>query len=162
MDDLDRLVLAALQKDGRQTIVSLARSLRLSPSAMLQRVKRLENDGCIRGYRAVVDPTCVGLGQQAVIAIQVRHTRNALENFERGIMKVEGIKSCYRVSGRYDYVLRAALEDVAHVGLMTKHEIAAIDGVSRIETMLVFAAVKSDDGWPAERELIARKEHLSP
>jgi Lrp/AsnC family leucine-responsive transcriptional regulator len=147
VDELDQLILAALQKDGRQTIVNLAKSLGLSPSATLQRVRRLENSGCIRGYQAVVDPACLGLGQQAVIAVQVRHSTNALDRFERGILKVDGVKSCYRVSGHYDYILHAALRDVAHVGLMTKHEIAAIDGVSRIETMFVFATVKSDNGW---------------
>jgi Lrp/AsnC family leucine-responsive transcriptional regulator len=162
VDDLDRLVLVALQKDGRQTIVNLGQSLGLSPSAMLQRVKRLEREGFIRGYQDIVDPTRLGLGQQALIAIQVRHTNNALERFERGIMRVDGVKSCYRVSGRYDYVLRAALQDVAHVGLMTKHEIAAIDGVARIETMIVFATVKSDDGWPTERTLNIAEDDVSP
>lgn len=155
MDEVDQLILVALQKDGRQTIVNLAKSLGLSPSATLQRVRRLENTGCIRGYQAIVDPVCLGLGQQALIAIQVRHSSNALDRFERGIIKVDGIKSCYRVSGHYDYILRAALKDVAHVGLMTKHEIAAIDGVSRIETMFVFATVKSDNGWLNERSATA-------
>lgn len=155
MDEVDQLILVALQKDGRQTIVNLAKSLGLSPSAMLQRVRRLETTGCIRGYQAVVDPASLGLGQQALIAIQVRHSSNALEHFERGIMKVDGVKSCYRVSGRYDYILHAALKDVAHVGLMTKNEIAAIDGSSRIETMLVFATVKSDNGWLNEGSFAA-------
>lgn len=155
MDDVDRLILVALQKDGRQTIVNLAKSFGLSPSAMLQRVKRLETTGSIRGYQAVVDPACLGLGQQALIAIQVRHSSNALERFEQGILKVDGIKSCYRVSGRYDYILRAELRDVAHVGLMTKNEIASIDGSSRIETMLVFATVKSDNGWLNEGSFAA-------
>ena len=155
VDDIDRLVLMALQKDGRQTIVNLARSFGLSPSAMLQRVKRLESTGCIRGYQAVVDPACLGLHQQALIAIQVRHSPNSLERFEQGILKVDGVKSCYRVSGRWDYLLRAELEDVAHVGLMTKKEIASIDGSSRIETMMVFATVKSDNGWLNEGSFTA-------
>lgn len=166
MDDIDRLILVALQKDGRQTIVNLAKSFGLSPSAMLQRVKRLEITGAIRGYQAVVNPACVGLGQQALIAISVRHSSDALERFEQGILKVDGVKSCWRVSGRYDYILRAELEDVADVGLMTKKEIASIDGSSRIETMLVFATIKSDNGWlnegafaAAENDALAGPDH---
>jgi Lrp/AsnC family leucine-responsive transcriptional regulator len=155
VDEVDRNILRALQKDGRQPIVSLAKSFGLSPSAMLQRVKRLETTGAIRGYQAVVDPAALGLRQQALIAVQVRHASNALEHFEQGILKLDGVKSCYRVSGRYDYILRAELEDVAHVGLMTKNEIAAIDGSSRIETMLVFATVKSDNGWLNESSSVS-------
>jgi Lrp/AsnC family leucine-responsive transcriptional regulator len=147
VDEVDRNILVALQKDGRQTIVNLSKSLGLSPSAALQRVKRLEATGSIRGYEAVVDRAALRCGQLALIAVQVRHSSGALEHFEQGILKVDGIKSCYRVSGRYDYILRAEVEDVAHVGLMTKNEIAAIDSSSRIETMVVFATVKSENGW---------------
>jgi Lrp/AsnC family leucine-responsive transcriptional regulator/Lrp/AsnC family transcriptional regulator len=130
VDEVDRNILVALQKDGRQTIVNLSKST-----------------GSIRGYEAVVDRAALRCGQLALIAVQVRHSSGALEHFEQGILKVDGIKSCYRVSGRYDYILRAEVEDVAHVGLMTKNEIAAIDSSSRIETMVVFATVKSENGW---------------
>jgi len=158
VDEIDQHILVAMEKDGRQTIVNLAKSLGLSPSATLQRVRRLEKGGCIRGYQAVVDPGCLERGQQALIAIQVRHSSNALEHFERGLMKIDGIRSAYRVSGHYDYILHAAAKDVAHIGLMTKNEIAAIDGMSRIEAMLVFATVKSVNGWFNEGFATARED----
>jgi Lrp/AsnC family leucine-responsive transcriptional regulator len=152
MDDIDRRILIALQSDGRQTNANLAKSVGLSPSAMLARVRRLENKGCIRGYRAIIDPQCLDLGLQAVIAIQARHSTNALATFERGIVGVQGVRACYRISGTYDYMLHVARRDLTQLGLMTKHKIAAIEGVGRIETMLVFTEVKSDEGWPIVTE----------
>ncbi|MEI6451388.1 MAG: winged helix-turn-helix transcriptional regulator, partial [Actinomycetes bacterium] len=61
MDSLDRDVLLALQADGRMSNLALARSLDLSPSAMLGRVRRLERSGAIRGYRAIIDPAVLGI-----------------------------------------------------------------------------------------------------
>ena len=152
MDDIDRCILIALQNDGRQTNANLAKSVGLSPSATLARIRRLEDQGCIRGYSAIIDPACLDVGLQALIAIQARHSTNALATFERGIVEVQGVRACYRISGTYDYILHVARRDLTQLGLMTKHKIAAIEGVGRIETMLVFAEVKSDVGWPIVTE----------
>ena len=152
MDEIDRRILIALQQDGRQTNASLAKALGLSPSAMLARIRRLENEGCIQGYRAIINPECLDLGLQAIIAIQVRHSTNALANFERGIAGVQGVRACYRISGTDDYILHVARRDLTQLGLMTKHKLASIEGVGRIETMLVFTEVIADKGWPVVTE----------
>ena len=88
-----------------------------------------------RGYRAIINPECLDLGLQAIIAIQVRHSTNALANFERGIAGVQGVRACYRISGTDDYILHVARRDLTQLGLMTKQKLASIEGVGRIETM---------------------------
>ena len=82
MDALDRSILAALQHDGRQTNAHLAEQLGLSASATLERVRRLERDGQVRGYHADVAPDALGVGLQAFVAAELHaHSRSHIEDF---------------------------------------------------------------------------------
>jgi Lrp/AsnC family transcriptional regulator, leucine-responsive regulatory protein len=150
MDALDRDILIALQQDGRQTNARLAERLGLSASATLERVRRLERDGAIRGYRAEVAPEALGVGLQAFVAAELNaHSRDHIESFERGIARVSGVRTCYHVTGRFDYLLHVAVHDLEHLGRLIKMDIAAIPGVAKLETLLVLTEVKADAGWPA-------------
>ncbi len=149
MDHLDGQILRALQQDGRQTNARLAEALGLSQSAMLERVRRLEREGAIRDYRADVAPEAMGVGLQAFVAAELNaHSRDHIEAFEDGIVKVPGVKSCFHITGRFDYLLHVAVGDLEHLRRLIKNDIAAIAGVSKLETMLVLTEVKRDEGWP--------------
>jgi Lrp/AsnC family transcriptional regulator, leucine-responsive regulatory protein len=149
LDVLDREILAALQHDGRQTNAHLAAQLGLSASATLERVRRLERDGQVRGYHADVTPDALGVGLQAFVAAELNaHSREHIEDFERGIVKVEGVRTCYHVTGRFDYLLHVAVRDLGHLGRLIKTDIAAVPGVAKLETLLVLTEVKEDAGWP--------------
>lgn len=149
MDALDRRILVRLQEDGGLTNARLAEDLGLSQSAMSERVRRLEQDGHIAGYRALIDPASLGLGLQAFVAAElVRHEAACIESFERGVVAMADVRACYHVAGRFDYLLHVAVRDLEHLGRLIKHDIAAIPGVDRVETMLVYSEVKPDAGWP--------------
>jgi Lrp/AsnC family leucine-responsive transcriptional regulator len=153
VDALDRRILAKLQEDGNLTNARLAQTLGLSQSAMSERVRRLEQEGHILGYRALVDPASLGLGLQAfVAAVLVRHGTEYIESFEHGVVALTAVRACYHVTGRFDYLLHVAVRDLEHLGQLVKHDIAAIPGVDKVETMLVFSEVKSDAGWPVSPE----------
>jgi len=150
MDDLDREILHALQHDGRQTNASLAVTIGLSPSATLERVRRLERDGAIRGYRAVVAPEALGLAVQALIGVRLRlHNQDSIAQFEQRVGEVGSIVSCTHVTGQFDYILRVAVRDLAHLRETLRVELAAIPGVAKFETMLALSEIKADTGWPA-------------
>lgn len=150
MDDIDRRIVSELQADGRQTIAGLAGRIGLSASATHDRVKRLERDGSIIGYGARVAPEAFGVGFQALIAAELSsHSRAHIEAFERGIIGVSGVRACYHVTGRFDYVLHVAVRDLNHLRRLIKRDIAAIPGVDKLETQLVLSEVKADVGWPA-------------
>jgi Lrp/AsnC family transcriptional regulator, leucine-responsive regulatory protein len=149
MDALDRDILMALQQDGRQTNALLAKRLGLSPSAMLGRVRRLDREGVIRGYRADIAPEALGVGLQAFVAAELEaHHRDHIEGFERGIGGVLGVRACFHIAGRGDYLLNVAVQDLEHFGRLIRTDIAAIPGVARLETLLVLKEVKTDAGWP--------------
>ena len=150
MDSLDRDVLLALQADGRMSNLALARSLGLSPSAMLGRVRRLEGSGAIRGYRAIIDPAVLGITVRAFVVVRLReHSEQSITEFEERIQHVGGVRACYHVTGQFDMLLELALRDLDHLSQLIRVDIARIPGVMNLETMLIMAESVADEGWPA-------------
>ena len=149
MDALDRRILIELQQDGSLTNARLAQVVGLSQSAMSERVRRLESEGHIGGYRALVNPASLGIGLQAFVAAElIGHQTEWIDSFEEGVVALRDVRACYHVTGRFDYLLHIAVRDLEHLGQLVKHDIAAIPGVDKVETMLVFSEVKRDAGWP--------------
>src|SRR5450830_690932 len=149
MDSLDRDVLLALQADGRKSNLALARSLDLSPSAMLGRVRRLERSGAILGYRAIIDPAVLGITVRAFVVARLReHSERSIMEFEKGIQNVPGVRACYHVTGQFDMIMELALRDLDHLGQLIRVDIAHIPGVMNLETMLIIAEPAADEGWP--------------
>jgi Lrp/AsnC family transcriptional regulator, leucine-responsive regulatory protein len=150
VDALDREVLLALQAEGRKSNLSLARSLGLSPSAMLGRVRRLEHSGAIRGYRAIIDPAALDITVRAFVVARLReHSERSIQAFEQGIKQVPGVRACYHVTGQFDMVVELALRDLDHLGQLIRVDIARIPGVMNLETMLIMAEPVEDQGWPS-------------
>jgi Lrp/AsnC family leucine-responsive transcriptional regulator len=140
---------AALQREGRISNLALARRLGLSPSAMLGRVRRLEKNGAIRGYRAVTSPGSLGIGVQAVVMAKLReHNEEAIHAFEDAVKKVVGVRVCYHVTGQFDMIMLLAVRDLDHLAEMIRVDLAKIPGVMQFETSLVLAESVSDEGWP--------------
>ncbi len=151
MDAIDSRILETLQKDGRTTNVELARMNGLTPSSTLKRLKRLEEEGPIRGYRALLDAEKLGYHLQALVTVCLnRHHENAIEIFESGVQAIPEVKACYHVTGRYDYILHVLLHDIEHLGHLVKHKLVAIGCAEKIETFIVISTVKEDEGIPLE------------
>ena len=149
MDDLDRDILVTLQREGRMSNLALARRLELSPSAMLGRVRRLEESGAIRGYRAIVDPAALGISVQAIVAVRLReHSEQAIKDFEAAVTDIVGVRMCYHVTGQFDMLMMLALRDLDHLSQMIRIDLARIPGVMQLETMLILSESVGDDGWP--------------
>ncbi len=151
MDDLDLNILRALQNDGRRKNADLAREFGVAPSTMLERINRLEAKGHLQGYRAIVDPKSVGLRVQSFVAVSfVQLIADQIKNFERCVQALSNVRACYHVSGGFDYILHVMAIDLEHLGKLVKEQIAAIPGVGRTETFLVFSEIKADQGCPIE------------
>jgi Lrp/AsnC family leucine-responsive transcriptional regulator len=153
VDSLDRQVLIALQADGRMSNLALARSLDLSPSAMLGRVRRLERSGAIRGYRAIIDPAVLGFTVRAFVVARLReHSEQSIREFEDRIKHVDGVRAYYHVTGQFDMLIELALRDLDHLSQLIRVDIARIPGVMNLETMLIMAESVVDEGWPTAPE----------
>jgi Lrp/AsnC family transcriptional regulator, leucine-responsive regulatory protein len=151
MDKIDRNIIRALQDNGRITNVELARMNDLAPSSMLERVRRLEEKGVIKGYRAILDPKAIGLEIQAMVMIQLdRHQAAPIDHFEDGVRAVPEVRACYHVTGRYDYILHVVARDIDHLGDLVKHKLASIGGAEKLETFLSLSTIKEDHGYGIE------------
>ncbi|MCD4719211.1 MAG: Lrp/AsnC family transcriptional regulator [Desulfobacula sp.] len=154
MDKIDRHALKALQQDGRKKNSELAKEAGLAPSTMLDRVKKLEDKGILKGYRAVVDPAKLGLKAQGFACISLdRHRVKDIELLEKEINKIPSVRACYHITGRFDYLLHVVAPDISDLGNLIKEKLATIPGMGKIETFIVYAEVKPDQGWPIDAAL---------
>lgn len=151
MDQIDRHTLTMLQQDGRKKNSELAKESGLAPSSMLDRVKKLEEKGILKGYRAVLDPIKLGLKVQGFVCISLdRHRVQDIQVLENEINKIPHVRSCYHITGRFDYLLHVVAPDLRDLGTLIKENLATIPGMGKIETFLVYDEVKPDQGWPIQ------------
>jgi len=154
MDGLDLKLVLALQENGRIPNVELARLCESAPSTTLERVRRLEEKGVIKGYRAVLDPHRMGLSVQALVLISLDHHQAApIDAFEDRVRAVPEVMACYHLTGRYDYMLHVVVRDIDHLREVVVHKLATIVGVDKQETFLVLSTVKENEGYPVGNDL---------
>jgi Lrp/AsnC family leucine-responsive transcriptional regulator len=113
VDSVDKALLDQLQGDGRLSMAELGRRIGLSPSAVAERLSRLERRGVVRGYRAVVDPRALGFTLSAVI--RVRPAPRQLHKVAELTKRLEEVSECHRITGEDCYLLTAHLRDVGHL-----------------------------------------------
>jgi Lrp/AsnC family leucine-responsive transcriptional regulator len=114
-DAIDHRIVAALQADGRLTNLELAERVGLSPSPCLRRVKRLERDGYIETYRAMLQRDRLGLGLTVFVGVKIGgHANVEAESFQDAIVALPEVVACNLVSGEADYLLEVVVPDLAH------------------------------------------------
>ncbi|MGH8083684.1 MAG: Lrp/AsnC family transcriptional regulator [Lysobacter sp.] len=149
LDRTDLLLLAELQRAGRQTNAELAERVNLSPSACLRRVQRLERDGVIAGYRAEVDPDRLGLGLQAFVRVQLgRHDSAAVEAFSGFVNQWDEVVACHALTGDMDYLLQVAVRDLEHFSHFLLDRLLNQAGVDDVNSSFVLRTVKAFRGMP--------------
>ncbi|MFC7217103.1 Lrp/AsnC family transcriptional regulator [Streptomyces polyrhachis] len=148
MDRIDRRILRELQGDGRLSNQELADRVGLSPSACLRRVRRLEADGVILGYRAVIDPAAVGRGFEVLVSIEVRRDRAAVEAFEAALRDIPDVVEAYRLFGSPGCLLRIAVADLAAYEQLWIERLTALDGVTEVNSQIIMKRVKEPQGLP--------------
>jgi Lrp/AsnC family leucine-responsive transcriptional regulator len=120
---------------------------------MLERVRRLEERGYFKGFRALLNPKKLGYSVQALVSVSLAAYRTkTIRPFEDGVRQIPYVRVCYHVSGRFDYILLVVARDVDHLGALVKQEIASLPGVDRTETFIVFSEIKNDEGYPIPEE----------
>ena len=150
MDTIDRKILALLQEDGRLTVTELAQRVGLSVSPCHRRLRELERSGTIRGYRALVDPTALGLTFQALVFVTMRQEdRDTLLGFEAAVAAVPNVVQAQRLFGDPDYLLRIVTADLGAYQRLEDDVLSALPGVQRLNSTLVMKQVVADRPLPA-------------
>jgi Lrp/AsnC family leucine-responsive transcriptional regulator len=149
LDRTDLALLAVLQDDGRISNAELAEKVKLSPSACLRRVQRLERDGVIAGYAAEIDATKVGLGLQAFVRVQLaKHDAAAIAEFSAKVNAWDEVVACHALTGDMDYLLQVAVEDLEHFSRLLLDRLLNDAGVADVNSSFVLRAVKRGQRVP--------------
>ena len=145
LDEIDRKILRILQSDSRLTNTELSEQVMLSPTPCLRRVKRLEAEGYIQGYRAKVERNKVGLAVMVFVQITLdQQVESALEVFEGAIHKRPEILSCYLMTGDADYLLQVVVRDLDHYAELVRNHLSQIPPVRNIRSSFVLQQVVMD------------------
>lgn len=144
MDQTDRAILRLIQEDGRLTNSELAERVRLTPSPCLRRVKALESDGVITGYRAVLDPASIGRAFQVFVSVDLTLTdHDTIVAFEEAVSEVTDVIECHSMFGRPDYILRVAVADISAYEELVRHTLSNLPGVAQLTSQIALKALKS-------------------
>ena len=151
MHPVDRQIVEILQEQGRISNVQLAERVGLSPPAVLERVRKLEEKEVIRGYTALVDNRKVGMGTVSFVAVSLNlHQKDSIENFHEFVDACSSVRECYHIAGTDDYLLKVYTKDIDDYENFLLHSLTRIKGIDRVKTMFVLSTLKREIGVPIE------------
>jgi Lrp/AsnC family leucine-responsive transcriptional regulator len=153
LDKLDKAILRALQQNGRETYDVVGEQVGLSPSAVLRRVKRLEETGVIDRYVALVRPEAVGMGLTAYINVRLEkhtehHKRNPMDAFRASVQTWPEVVECVALTGEMDFLLRVVVQDMAHYSRFILETLLKHPSVQDCKTSFVLDRVKATTAVP--------------
>jgi Lrp/AsnC family transcriptional regulator, leucine-responsive regulatory protein len=144
IDKIDARILRALQADGRISNLKLAETVHLSPTAVLERVKRLTREGFILGYEAKLDPVKLGAGLLVFVEILLDRTvHDVMDTFKAAVQVRAEILECHLVAGGFDYLLKTRVADMAAYREFIGSVIWTLPGVRETRTYAVMEEVKN-------------------
>lgn len=147
-DDIDRKIIAILQSEGRLPIVDLADRVGLSATPCQRRVRRLEEEGVITRYAALVSPAAMGYGLQALVEVTLDdHSEKTVDAFEAAIRARPEVVACYAVTGDMDFLLHIFAPDLATFSDFAMKALLRMPGVKGSRSSFIMQAVKSDLAW---------------
>ncbi|WP_157016186.1 Lrp/AsnC family transcriptional regulator [Mesorhizobium xinjiangense] len=143
LDRIDRNILAALTRQGRLSMAELSARVGLSKTPVQARVKKLEQEGYIRGYSAIVDHERMGLGHIAFVQVKLSDTRStALAAFNKAVLGVPEIEQCHMIAASFDYLLKVRTRDIASYRRVLGEHISALPHVAQTSTYVAMETVK--------------------
>lgn len=152
IDRIDRSILRELQTNGRLANVELARRVGLSATPCLERVKRLEATGYIRGYEAVLSPSKLSSALLVFVEIRLNHTSpDVFKEFKKAVIELPQVLECHLVSGDFDYLVKARVADMVAYRKLLGETLLTLPGVSGSRTYVVMEEVKESRTLPVPK-----------
>lgn len=149
LDDIDRQVLRALQQNGRMASNALASEVGLTPTPMLQRLKRLEQSGAIQKYMAIVDPVAAGCPTVAFISVTLKsHEIGLHKSFVDLVQTLDEVIECHHIAGEEDFLLKVAVPDIPALEHFLLHRISTSRAIGRVKTTFVLSSSKKNSPLP--------------
>jgi Lrp/AsnC family leucine-responsive transcriptional regulator len=147
IDGIDRKILAILQENGRTPNAEIARRVGMAPSAVFERIRKLEAQGVIRAYEARLDPRALGLDTVAFVLVRVDERLRESPTGER-LKEIPGVQEVHHIAGEDCYLLKVRTENTDALGRLLRERIGAIDSVRSTRTTIVLGSVKESASLP--------------
>ncbi len=158
IDAIDLELLRMLQVNARTSQADMARSIGLAPSAVLERLRKLEARGVVAGYAALLEPRSVNLGQLAFVAVRVSGTGPQEEQAGARLAAVPEVLEVHHVAGEDCYLLKVRTRDAQHLGTLLRQRLGRIPGVVSTRTTVVLETVKETPRLPLGLERGSREQ----
>ena len=147
LDDVDVAILRTLQEEGRTTWARLAEGIGMSPPSATERVRRLEEEGYLKGFRAELDAEALGYGTLGFVAVSIRDTAEHEQLLEH-VRRVPEVQECHVVAGEYDYLLKVRCRSPGALAALLREQFRNLPGVARTNTIMVLETVKETAALP--------------
>ncbi|MFC2438969.1 Lrp/AsnC family transcriptional regulator [Prevotella melaninogenica] len=149
LDETDRKILRILQRNSDLTVKELAAKLHLSTSPTFERQKRLERDGYIERYMAIVNPHKVGNGIMVLCNIRLKqHSQELIQEFMNVVQNLEEITECYNTSGDYDFLIKVYAHDMKSYQQFMLNTLGTINCIGSLHSIFVIDETKNTHGVP--------------
>ncbi len=150
-DAIDLAILDQLQRDSKITNATLAQRIGISPPSTLERVKKLESEGIIRRYAAIVDAGAVGKAITAIVHVTLRnHGEGELQKFKNAIVRFDEVLAVWHTAGEEDFILKVLVTDMDHYERFVVHSLSAVPNMGRVRTSFCLSTVKEDTRVPLD------------
>ena len=156
LDEIDLRILDILQQDGRISMLNLADRVGLSATPCARRVKQLEDSGVIERYVALLRPQAIGMNVAALISVQLHHSKQAAQSFERKISQMPQVISCFVTAGSSDYLLYVLAKDINDLARWSRDYLITIPDVAHTHTSVVLEIVKDSTALPLREPAASR------
>ncbi|HCW05987.1 MAG TPA: AsnC family transcriptional regulator [Cytophagales bacterium] len=149
LDNIDRKIIELLQANSNITNAQLAQEIGLSPAPTLERVKKLETQGVIKSYHAVVDMASVGLGVSTFVMVSLKgHNKDNIEKFTKAIAKIPEVVECHHVTGQADFILKVVASDIPAYQNLMLEKVTNIEVVDNMQSTIILSTFKDSHVVP--------------
>lgn len=149
LDMIDLKLLTILQKDAKLTTKEIATRVNLSPTPVYERIRRLEKEGLIEKYTAIVNAEKVGKQLTVFCNITLKeHTKEIGNKFVRDIVSLKDVVECYNISGDYDFLLKIMVEDMKHYQSFVINELGSVKNIGSAHSTFVIGVIKHSYAVP--------------
>lgn len=165
IDATDRRILALLQDNARMTQTEVAKAVGLAPSAVLERLRKLEARGTVRGYVALIDPHVLDQRMLAFVAVRTSAVGEAERDVAAQLAAIPEVLEVHFVAGDDCLLLKMRARDAEHVGDLLRHQVSTVPGVRSTRTTIVLGSMKESPRLPIpvdqDEEAVAAGERES-
>ncbi|MCK5153540.1 MAG: Lrp/AsnC family transcriptional regulator [Spirochaetales bacterium] len=149
LDKINRNILNILQKNSSITNSDLSKSIGLAPATTLERVKKLELSGVIKGYVALIDQKQIGKDITAFVEISMNnHSADSIKTFSREVAAFSEVLECHHLAGDKDFLLKVVTENIESYRIFAMDKLASIPGIGNVCTLFTLDTIKYSTGIP--------------